>query len=49
MNYLIRQWQRIRLSLMMRGLSLEQRKEIINRAMLEVKLEQFSRSLRRAK
>jgi hypothetical protein len=48
-DLLINLWRHMRLSLMMRGLSPEQRKKIINQAMLEVKLEQFSRSLRRVK
>lgn len=49
MNYLVMLWRRMRLAFMMRGMSPEQRKAILNQAELEVRLEQFSRSLRRMK
>lgn len=46
MNYLLWQWRRFRLSFMMRGLSLEERKDIINQAKLEAALDKYSRTLR---
>ncbi len=56
MKYLLWQWRRFRLALMMHGMSPEQRRDILNQAILEaklellkVKLEQYSQSLRRQK
>lgn len=47
MKYLLWQWRRMRLAFMMRGMSPEERKKIINQVELEVRLEQYSQSLRR--
>ena len=49
MKYLLWQWRRFRLALMMRGLSPEERKKILNQAALEASLEKFSRTLRRGR
>ena len=47
MNFLVNLWRRMRLAFMMRGMSPEERKKIINQVELEVRLEQYSQSLRR--
>jgi hypothetical protein len=47
MNYLIHQWQRFRLWLLLRHIPPDEREEIVKEAKLIVALEQYSRTLRR--
>lgn len=49
MKYLLWKWREFRLFLMMRDMSIEERKAIINEIKLEAVLEQYSQSLRRVR